>query len=105
MTFKTDDKNTKVFAALLTHVSAKTPKEVNKYMSLLERLIDGESPTMRSAMLDVIENIISKYLIFEEGSIPKTQCEMYFDILELRMADTSGYVRAKSLQICNNLNQ
>jgi len=105
ISLKAEDKVTKVYASLLIAISLKSPKEMNKAMSLLERHVDGESPTIRSAMLEVIGNTISKYLIYDDSPPSRTSLTTDWDILDSRISDTSGYVRAKALQICSMLDE
>ncbi|GJJ71787.1 condensin complex subunit 1 [Entomortierella parvispora] len=93
----------RAFAKFLVKLSEVAPKIVLKQMGLLIDHLDGESYTMRQAIIDVIGNLITYLSEVEQTEQVKNQIDGFFDILEERFMDTNSYVRTKLLQIACNL--
>ncbi|KAF9400567.1 Condensin complex subunit [Mortierella sp. AD011] len=72
-------------------------------MGLLIEHLDGESYSIRQAIIEVIGNLIAYLSDVEQTDQVKYQTNGLFDILEERFMDTNSYVRSKLLQIAGRL--
>lgn len=93
----------RAYSKFLVKLSELAPKMVLKQMGLLIDHLDGESYTMRQAIVEVIGNLIAYLSEVEQTEQVKNQIDGFFDILEERFMDNNSYVRTKVLQVACQL--
>ncbi|KAF9352012.1 Condensin complex subunit [Mortierella sp. NVP85] len=93
----------RAFSKFLVKLSEVAPKLVLKQMGLLIDHLDGESYTMRQAIVEVIGNLIAYLSEVEQTDQVKNQIDGFFDVLEERFMDNNSYVRTKLLQVTGQL--
>ncbi|ODV94420.1 hypothetical protein PACTADRAFT_45056 [Pachysolen tannophilus NRRL Y-2460] len=94
----------KTIAAFLTRLSELIPRVVMKQMTLIAQLLDNNSSTLRSAVIEACGNIITNICKDKEMyEIHKEQVDKFIDLLEGRLLDQYHYVRSKALQTMTKL--
>ncbi|RKP34889.1 non-SMC mitotic condensation complex subunit 1-domain-containing protein [Dimargaris cristalligena] len=100
------DKNSpKSFGRFLVHLSELCPKVVLKHMGILVRFLDSELPSVRSAIIEVIGNLILYLSGLEATNMQRHQITEYFELLEQRFRDNNFACRSKVLQVCIRLTE
>ncbi|KAJ3090042.1 Condensin complex subunit [Quaeritorhiza haematococci] len=97
-----NEKNTKMaksVAKFLVRLSDESSKDMLKQMVHLKFFFDSESHTIRSAMVEVVGNLIQELLRNGDPTTAPRQVKKFYSLLEERYRDTSFYVRAKVMQI------
>ena len=94
-----DTSGTRYTAAFLTELAERAPKAVLESLSVLFPLLDGESYTMRNAILSVMGSIVARILVTDRSEHGLQTRDQFLDILQQRLYDTSAYVRSRALQV------
>ncbi|PRP82720.1 hypothetical protein PROFUN_09982 [Planoprotostelium fungivorum] len=97
-----DANGSKNIAAFLVECSERMPKQVYQNISLVISHLDGEAYIMRSGIIQVLGNIICKYL--NEGD-HLDAADSLMDILEERTRDVKSFTRSKALHVWEQLIQ
>ncbi|KAF1809038.1 hypothetical protein P152DRAFT_404082 [Eremomyces bilateralis CBS 781.70] len=101
-----DIKGPKSVSAFVTKVSELVPRLVIKQMTLLAKLLDNESYTLRCSIIEVCGNLItmlSRQEESERGENHQGQVDAFFDVLEERFLDINPYCRCRAIQVCLRL--
>ncbi|KAL6942293.1 hypothetical protein ACO0QE_003462 [Hanseniaspora vineae] len=98
-----DNTGPKSISGFLIRVSELVPKIVLRQMTLLIRLLNNSSFTLRCAVVEVCGNIVlnSHKNVEQEGNaelLKQQQVEVLIELLEERFLDTNPYVRTKAIQ-------
>ncbi|KAL7753524.1 condensin complex non-SMC subunit Cnd1 [Sorochytrium milnesiophthora] len=95
-----DMKHAKTFGAFLCRLSELAPKEVLKQMIYLQKHIDCEVYQMRTAIIEVLGNIILKHLMEDDAPASKKRAESFIeDMLLERFRDRHVQCRKKVMQV------
>lgn len=97
-----DLKGPKSVSTFITKISELVPRLVIKQMTLLAKLLDSESYTLRCAIIEVCGNLIamlSKQEGEERSENHKGQINAFFDVLEERFLDINPYCRCRAIQV------
>ena len=97
-----DLKGPKSVSTFVAKISELAPRLVIKQMTLLAKLLDGESYTLRCAIIEVCGNLIgmlSKQESEERSETTKGQINAFFDVLEERFLDINPYCRCRAIQV------
>ncbi|OCL01265.1 condensin complex component cnd1 [Glonium stellatum] len=97
-----DLKGPKSVSTFITKISELAPRLVIKQMTLLAKLLDSESYTLRCAIIEVCGNLIamlSKQEGEERSENHKGQINAFFDVLEERFLDINPYCRCRAIQV------
>ncbi|KAK5005396.1 condensin complex non-SMC subunit Cnd1, partial [Cryomyces antarcticus] len=97
-----DAKGPKSVSMFITKISELAPRLVIKQMTLLAKLLDSESYTLRCAIIEVCGNLIamlSKQEGEERSETHKGQINAFFDVLEERLLDINPYCRCRAIQV------
>ncbi|TKA78896.1 hypothetical protein B0A49_01661 [Cryomyces minteri] len=97
-----DAKGPKSVSTFITKISELAPRLVIKQMTLLAKLLDSESYTLRCAIIEVCGNLIamlSKQEGEERSETHKGQINAFFDVLEERLLDINPYCRCRAIQV------
>ncbi|KAI9686719.1 MAG: Condensin complex subunit [Bathelium mastoideum] len=97
-----DLKGPKSVSTFVSKISELAPRLVIKQMTLLAKLLDSESYTLRCAMIEVCGNLItmlSKQEGEERSENIKGQINAFFDVLEERFLDVNPYCRCRAIQV------
>eukprot|EP00158_Paraphelidium_tribonemae_P009686 Partr_v1_DN28930_c0_g1_i5_m25543 putative Regulatory subunit of the condensin complex, a complex required for conversion of interphase chromatin into mitotic-like condense chromosomes. The condensin complex probably introduces positive supercoils into relaxed DNA in the presence of type I topoisomerases and converts nicked DNA into positive knotted forms in the presence of type II topoisomerases (By similarity) len=97
--FEADDKASKEFSKFLLTFAAACPRDCLKNLSLIMELMDCESYTMRSAMIEVIGFVMAKQTQLPAENATITQVSNLCMALEERFLDVSSFCRAKVLKV------
>jgi condensin complex subunit 1 len=100
-----DLKLSKSTAKFLCKFSEVNPKETLKQIVNWNSLFDSESYNIRSAMMDVIGNVIHGFLAKDDSEVSTSNINVYYEKLLERLLDTNSFVRAKVLKILAKLTQ
>ncbi|SCU84144.1 LAMI_0C06436g1_1 [Lachancea mirantina] len=96
-----DSTGPKVVSNFLIKLSEVIPRTVLRQMTLIVRLLNNSSFTLRCAVVEVCGNIVigisSKT---EDLDHHRQQIEVLLELLEERFADSNPYVRTKAIQSC-----
>jgi condensin complex subunit 1 len=96
----TDQRGPKSISIFLTKISDLLPQIVIKQMASLANLLDGESYTLRCAMIDVLGNLITMLSKQSERSDnTEKQIGIFFDVIEERFRDINPYCRSRVMQV------
>ncbi|KAF2457530.1 condensin [Lineolata rhizophorae] len=101
-----DLKGPKSVSAFIIKISELAPRLVIKQMTLLAKLLDNESYTLRCAIVEVCGNLIamlSKAEGEERSENSKGQINAFFDVLEERFLDVNPYCRCRAIQVYSKL--
>ncbi|KAJ1677632.1 condensin complex non-SMC subunit Cnd1, partial [Spiromyces aspiralis] len=94
-----DKSGPKNLVGFLVALSEHSPKAMIRQIGLFAHYLDSDSQLMRSAIIEVIGNLIIYLSEQEQVEMTKNQLIEYFDILEQRFSDIHYLVRAKVLQL------
>ncbi|KAJ9648684.1 condensin complex non-SMC subunit Cnd1 [Coniosporium tulheliwenetii] len=97
-----DAKGPKSVSTFITKISELAPRLVIKQMTLLAKLLESESYTLRCAIIEVCGNLIamlSKQEGTEGSEKHKGQINAFFDVLEERFLDVNPYCRCRAIQV------
>ncbi|KAI9702160.1 MAG: Condensin complex subunit [Bogoriella megaspora] len=97
-----DLKGPKSVSTFVAKISELEPRLVIKQMTLLAKLLDSESYTLRCAIIEVCGNLIamlSKQESEERSENHKGQINAFFDVLEERFLDINPYCRCRAIQV------
>ena len=61
--------------------------------------LDGENYSMRNAVISLLGSVLAKVLVSDKSEQAVQQRELFLDMLEARIHDTSAYVRSRALQV------
>ncbi|XP_061573058.1 condensin complex subunit 1 isoform X2 [Cololabis saira] len=90
----------KAFASFISELSALVPELILPNISVLITHLEGESPTMRVAVCEVLGEILVRVLcgdgLDEAG---KAGRDRFFDTLQEHLHDTHSHVRTRVLQV------
>nr|KAJ3421587.1 Condensin complex subunit [Polyrhizophydium stewartii] len=100
-----DLKTAKTISRVLVRFSEMRPKEMIKCMAQLQVQFDSESYTIRSAMIEVIGNLIHLHLVNDPSEAAAKSLHSYYAILIERFHDVNQYVRTKVLQVVTKLSE
>ncbi|KAJ1981931.1 condensin complex non-SMC subunit Cnd1 [Dimargaris xerosporica] len=100
-----DKTGPKSFGRFLVRLSELSPKAIMKQMGLLIRFLDSELYTIRSALIEVIGNLIVYLSGLETTNVQRHQVAEYFELLEQRFRDLHFTCRSKVLQVCIKLSE
>ena len=97
-----DNTGPKSISGFLIRISELLPKIVLRQMTLLIRLLNNSSFTLRCAVVEVCGNIVlnAHKNVEQEGNteLLEQQVEVLIELLEERFLDTNPYVRTKAIQ-------
>ncbi|KAL0080987.1 non-SMC mitotic condensation complex subunit 1-domain-containing protein [Phycomyces blakesleeanus] len=94
-----DSPNAKTFAMFLQKLAELLPKTILKNIGVLIHQLDSESYTIRTAIIDILGDlIVNLSQQSEENTANVDQVNGFFDILEERMLDPIVFCRTKVLQ-------
>ncbi|WBW72186.1 condensin complex non-SMC subunit Cnd1 [Schizosaccharomyces osmophilus] len=98
-----DVKGPKQVSLFLVHLSSLLPNLCFKQLTLLTKLLDSESYTLRCAIIEVIGNVILD-LIQDDSEEDNSESissnvQSILEVLEDRLLDISPYCRTKILQV------
>ncbi|KAF2147324.1 uncharacterized protein K452DRAFT_282328 [Aplosporella prunicola CBS 121167] len=97
-----DLKGPKSVSTFITKISELAPRLVIKQMTLLAKLLESESYTLRCAIIEVCGNLIamlSKQDDSERSEQSEGQINVFFDVLEERFLDVNPYCRCRAIQV------
>ncbi|KAL1637363.1 condensin complex non-SMC subunit Cnd1 [Diplodia intermedia] len=97
-----DLRGPKSVSTFVTKISELAPRLVIKQMTLLAKLLDSESYTLRCAIIEVCGNLIamlSKHEDEERIEHTEGQISVFFDVLEERFLDVNPYCRCRAIQV------
>ncbi|KAH7064602.1 armadillo-type protein [Macrophomina phaseolina] len=97
-----DLRGPKSVSTFVTKISELAPRLVIKQMTLLAKLLDSESYTLRCAIIEVCGNLIamlSKQEDEERSEHTEGQINVFFDVLEERFLDVNPYCRCRAIQV------
>lgn len=97
-----DLRGPKSVSTFVTKISELAPRLVIKQMTLLAKLLDSESYTLRCAIIEVCGNLIamlSKQEGEERSEHTEGQINVFFDVLEERFLDVNPYCRCRAIQV------
>ncbi|KAK4994475.1 condensin complex non-SMC subunit Cnd1 [Elasticomyces elasticus] len=97
-----DAKGPKSVSIFVARISELAPRIVIKQMTLLAKLLESESYTLRCAIIEVCGNLIgmlSKQEIEERSENTQGQINAFFDVLEERFLDINPYCRCRVIQV------
>ncbi|KAF2495616.1 hypothetical protein BU16DRAFT_527406 [Lophium mytilinum] len=97
-----DLKGPKSVSTFVTRISELVPGLVIRQMTLLAKLLDSESYTLRCSIIEVCGNLItmlSKQEGEERSENHKGQINAFFDVLEERFLDINPYCRCRAIQV------
>ncbi|XP_004345622.1 condensin XCAP-D2 chain [Capsaspora owczarzaki ATCC 30864] len=94
-----DASGTKSFAAFLVELSERVPEHILPCVSVLLAHLDGESYTMRNAVLSVLGNIVVRVLGQNKTDSVRHKRDNFLDVLEERAMDVHAFVRSKTMQV------
>ncbi|KAF2195528.1 condensin complex component cnd1 [Zopfia rhizophila CBS 207.26] len=97
-----DLKGPKSVSTFIAKISELTPTIVIKQMTLLAKLLDSESYTLRCSIIEVCGNLIdmlSKKEREERSGNHEGQINAFFDVLEERFLDMNPYCRCRAIQV------
>lgn len=97
-----DANGSKNIASFLIELSERIPKQMYQNISLVISHLDGDAYIMRSGIIQVLGNIICKYL---DGGDNRESAESLMDILEERTRDSKSFTRSKALHVWEQLIQ
>ncbi|CAL1610914.1 unnamed protein product [Knipowitschia caucasica] len=90
----------KAFAAFLSELGSLVPELLIPFISVLITHLEGESHTMRTAVCEVLGDILVRVLcgdgLDEAG---KADRDRFFDTLQEHLHDTNSHVRARVIQV------
>ncbi|KAF2088469.1 hypothetical protein K490DRAFT_39255 [Saccharata proteae CBS 121410] len=101
-----DLKGPKSVSTFVTKISELAPRLVIKQMTLLAKLLESESYTLRCAIIEVCGNLIamlSKQEAEERSEHTEGQISVFFDVLEERFLDVNPYCRCRAIQVYGRL--
>ncbi|KAJ1921733.1 condensin complex non-SMC subunit Cnd1 [Mycoemilia scoparia] len=98
-----DRSGPKNLASFIISLSEQSPKTMIRHIGVFVHYLDSDSHLMRSAIIEIIGNLIIFLAEQEQTEITRNQIIEYFDILEQRFCDIHFLVRAKVLQVCQRL--
>lgn len=90
----------KAFAAFVSELGSLVPELIIPYISVLITHLEGESHTMRTAVCEVLGEILVRVL-FGDGldDAGKADRDRFFDTLQEHLHDTNSHVRARVIQV------
>ncbi|XP_078064581.1 condensin complex subunit 1-like, partial [Mustelus asterias] len=93
-------------AAFLTELAERIPEVVAPNISLVLDLLNGESHTLRNAVLSAMGQIVTRVLKGPrlDGQDRETR-DRFLDMLQLHLHDVSAHVRSRSLQVLSSIVQ
>ncbi|KTW31051.1 condensin subunit YCS4 [Pneumocystis jirovecii RU7] len=95
-----DNKGPKSISLFLVKLSDIMPRNVLKQMTMIIKILDSDSYTLRCGVIEVCGNLILGLFRLEEQSEDhKSQIDSFFDILEERFLDVNPYCRSKVIQV------
>ncbi|KAJ1558760.1 Condensin complex subunit [Nowakowskiella sp. JEL0078] len=105
MSFTEESKSGKSISKFLVKLSEFLPKEYLKHMIYLQNHLDSQSYQIRVAMVEILANVIQKYLISDPSPAAGVQLRNFCNIIKERFGDVNQYVRIKVLQVLMKLTQ
>lgn len=100
---RNDTKGPKFVSAFLSKVSQLVPAVLIRYMANVGQLLESESSTLRSSIIEAVGNLIV-YLNDQESSEDedverlRIQTNSFIDLVEERVLDINPHCRSKALQ-------
>lgn len=96
-----DTNGPKAISSFLTKLSQLSPQIMLRQMSLVVRLLNNSSVTLRCSVVEACGNIVTG-LAFDEEAFEhyKDQIFVLLELLEERFRDSNPYVRTKAIQGC-----
>ncbi|KAG4304581.1 hypothetical protein PORY_001974 [Pneumocystis oryctolagi] len=95
-----DNKGPKSISLFLVKLSDIIPRNVLKQMSMIIKILDSDSYTLRCGVIEICGNLILDLFRLEDQSEDhKSQIDGFFDILEERFLDVNPYCRSKVIQV------
>jgi condensin complex subunit 1 len=99
-----DTKGPKLVSQFLTRLSQLIPQVLMKQMSVLVKLLDIESFTLRCSVIEATGSIITYISQQEEDpERQKTQIHSFLDLVEERTLDVNPYCRCRAIQALTNV--
>ncbi|KAK6357008.1 Condensin complex subunit [Orbilia javanica] len=99
-----DTKGPKSISTFLAKLAEVAPRVVLKQMTLLIKLLDSESYTLRCGIIEVCGNLIADLTKEDERTDShKSQIESFYDVLEERFLDINPYCRSRLMQVLSRL--
>lgn len=96
-----DTTGPKAISSFLTKLSELSPQIMLRQMSLVVRLLNNSSVTLRCSVVETFGNIVTRLAQNEQASDHyKQQIEVLLELLEERFQDSNPYVRTKAIQGC-----
>ncbi|SCU90578.1 LADA_0F05072g1_1 [Lachancea dasiensis] len=96
-----DVKGPKSISAFLVKLSELIPRIVLRQMTLIVKLLNNSSFTLRCAVVEACGNIVVEISKKQEDlDLHKQSVEVLLELLEERFADSNPYVRTKAIQGC-----
>jgi condensin complex subunit 1 len=94
-----DSKEPKVVSVFLIKLSQLMPSLVMKNMTSVVKMLDCESFTLRSAIIEVTGNIVIDVCRKDDMQLHRTQLDGFLDLIQERSLDINPYCRCKVLQV------
>nr|POE47968.1 condensin complex subunit 1 [Quercus suber] len=97
-----DTKGPKSVSTFVARLSELEPRQVQKQVTYLAKLLESENYTLRCAIIEVCGNLIAMLSTQEEGERSenhKGQLNAFFDVLEERFLDINPYCRCRAIQV------
>ncbi|CAR25264.1 condensin subunit YCS4 [Lachancea thermotolerans CBS 6340] len=96
-----DVKGPKSIATFLVKLSELIPRIVLRQMTLIVKLLNNSSFTLRCAVVEACGNIVIEISSKREDlELCKQSVDVLLELLEERFADSNPYVRTKAIQAC-----
>lgn len=90
----------KAFATFVSELGSLVPELMIPYISILITHLEGESHTMRTAVCEVLGEILVRVLCGDGlDDAGKADRDRFFDILQEHLHDTHSHVRARVIQV------
>lgn len=93
-----DTSGTRIITAFLVELSETLPAIVLPCVAVLVPHLDGESYTMRNAVISMLGQLLCSGLDRGEGPMSRATRDGFLDILYDRLRDVNAFVRARALQ-------
>ncbi len=95
-----DTSGTRAYAAFLSDLAERLPDRMKPCLSLLMLHLDGESSTMRKAVLTILGEIVLRVLNGEQlDAASRDARDQFLDCLEDHVHDVHAHVRSSVLQV------
>lgn len=96
-----DTTGPKAISSFLTKLSELSPQIMLRQMSLVVRLLNNSSITLRCSVVETFGNIVTRLAQDDQACEHyKQQIEVLLELLEERFQDSNPYVRTKAIQGC-----